>query len=756
MITLRTENHPQPNPSPSAGEGTWKGRLCLRLAVVVMFCSGAAAIAQVEPPAEEYVPAVPSPRALENPAVRATLDMPRREPSDYVRRAVNLLDLGEPDLAENDLRALIALGLDNAAKAKLVAELGPATLLRLARHPAMGEQATAFVQSALAAASEADGADQRVGELIEQLSSADQLARNQAVASLAAAGERAVRPLVQVLASDETDQATRQGARAALVRLGRLAERPLLASLDSGDATLVAEAAEILARLGTPQAAPLLAVPALGGGSAARAYASLTNESPSREAAERLLGQTMEKLAAGVPVFDHSANGTITYWVWSGKPANDAGPIPLVLTVDEANTIYMSELAGQLEQLRPDLPSRRVQALRLSIEADAIKHFEVRAADLSNLPASELDALLADALEANQVAAAVAALGEVARRKDAGMLPTSDGLPSPTARALEHPHPKVRTAALEAVAAIDSPSPFPGSSKVCPAIVGLLSATGDPKVLVVAPRLERATTWAGGLSQRGFAPAVATVGEQAIRIANEDADLELVMVDMLVSRPDVRDVVFALRRQPGSALLPIVLLADERQLPRARTIASEHEGVIARPRAYSDAALLEIADSALAQLPSNWPTPQQRLAQAKVATQVAAQLLEDDRQFYRLRAASEMLVGRLQPTEADAAGWTVLANLGTRESQVALLALASAPALDLPSRRAAAAAFESSIDEFGVRITTEEIARQYDRYNASASEPRESQQVLGGLLDAIEGTPQATDAIPLPATHPEN
>lgn len=737
------------------GKANYSGRLPLRLAILCALLSlGAAAVAQEEPPMEEYVPAVPSPRALENAAVRATLAMPREKPSDYVRRAVNLLNLGEPGLAENDLRELVALGLDDAAKAKLVTELGPAPLLRLSRDPAMGADVAAFVQSVLAAALEAEASDQRVGEQIEQLSSGDELTRNRAVSALAAAGERAVVPLVQLLASENTGQAARQGARAALVRLGRFAERPLLAALESGNTMLVAEAAEILARLRTPQAAPLLAVPALGGGSAGRAYEALTGQQPSREAAEALLQRTMENLEGGVPVFDASADGTIEYWVWSGKPIDDEKPVPLVLTVREANTLYMSEVASQLAELRPDLPSRRLRALRLAIEWVAIVNGDRIGPSLEDLPSNELDGLLADALDANQVAAAVAALEEVARRKDAGMLPTKDGLPSPTAAALEHPHPTVRTAALEAIAAIDSPTPFPGASKVCPAIVALLSATGERKVLTVAPRLERATTWAGGLAQRGFAPSVATVGEQAIELANQDADIELVMVDMLVSRPDVRDTVFSLRRQPGSALLPIVLLAGEAQLSRARTIASEHERVQARPRPYSDMVLMEIADAALAELPSNWPTPEDRLTQADIATQVAAQLLEDDRQFYRLRAASEMLVGRLQPTQADDAGWTVLENLGTHESQVALLGLASAPALGLASREAAVAAFEQSVEQFGVRITTEEITRQYDRYNVSATQPRESQQVLGRLLDIIEGSRQAADA-PLATPAPE-
>ena len=53
-------------------------------------------------------------------------------------------------------------------------------------------------------------------------------------------------------------------------------------------------------------------------------------------------------------------------------------------------------------------------------------------------------------------------------------------------------------------------------------------------------------------------------------------------------------------------------------------------------------------------------------------------------------------------------------------------------------RSAAADAFTESVRTHGILLTTDQIRRQYDRYNLSATAPEETQAVLGRLLDAIE------------------
>ena len=79
-----------------------------------------------------------------------------------------------------------------------------------------------------------------------------------------------------------------------------------------------------------------------------------------------------------------------------------------------------------------------------------------------------------------------------------------------------------------------------------------------------------------------------------------------------------------------------------------------------------------------------------------------------------------------------------LALVGTPESQKSLADFASQSSIPIAARQQAAAAFQRSIARSGILLTEEEILRQYDRYNASATADAGTQQVLGSLLDALE------------------
>ena len=94
----------------------------------------------------------------------------------------------------------------------------------------------------------------------------------------------------------------------------------------------------------------------------------------------------------------------------------------------------------------------------------------------------------------------------------------------------------------------------------------------------------------------------------------------------------------------------------------------------------------------------------------------------------------------------------ILGTLGTPASQQALVDLASRPALPVPTRQAAAAAFRESVKRRGLLLTTAQVLLQYDRYNQSRHQDRATQEVLGSLLDAIEapsrGAKKAAQAAP--------
>jgi hypothetical protein len=89
-----------------------------------------------------------------------------------------------------------------------------------------------------------------------------------------------------------------------------------------------------------------------------------------------------------------------------------------------------------------------------------------------------------------------------------------------------------------------------------------------------------------------------------------------------------------------------------------------------------------------------------------------------------------------------------MGRLGSAQAQVALVSAASETERPLNERQAAARAFAESVDRYGILLTAPEILRQYDRYNESAGADRETQVVLGSLLDSMEQRGRQSDESP--------
>jgi hypothetical protein len=80
----------------------------------------------------------------------------------------------------------------------------------------------------------------------------------------------------------------------------------------------------------------------------------------------------------------------------------------------------------------------------------------------------------------------------------------------------------------------------------------------------------------------------------------------------------------------------------------------------------------------------------------------------------------------------------VLPRLGTATSQQLLVDMASTPTQPIALRRQAADALAVSVQQAGKLLTSQEILRQYDRYNASETADADTQAVLGQVLDIFE------------------
>ena len=106
--------------------------------------------------------------------------------------------------------------------------------------------------------------------------------------------------------------------------------------------------------------------------------------------------------------------------------------------------------------------------------------------------------------------------------------------------------------------------------------------------------------------------------------------------------------------------------------------------------------------------------------------------------FYHFGSHQKQLLGLLYHPEFTSSAARILATQPTAVAQRAMLGFVSQGDLPIEARELVADAFETAVKRGGTMLTTREIQLQYERYNASESQPEETQRVLGRVLDVIE------------------
>jgi len=688
---------------------------------VPLLC-GSAAAAQPAAAGDSTAPAL----VERNPAVRAALEWPRTKPDDAFRAVLALVDLGRPDLAKPILEDLRTRGLTDPQQAGLVEQFGSYRMLQLARDGELAPTGGQFAEACMAAAAAAATNPQRLEILIGQLTDPAAAVRHAARVELVAAGQTGANAVLEALAR-ESDPQRRAGLAAAAARMDPLVDGPLLAMLETNDAALRADVARLLSALGVPQAAPLV--------TANSALASSAS-------AERAIVDALRQYQGGALPFALDAEGQVELWHWD----DDARSLTAArYPADDARTIWMARLAEKLAKWRPANQAYRRQALVLGLEADGLMA-KARGGETSSPANGRLqtvdlalvDDVLTRALKMDYAHAAVAAADELGSRGDTSVLITSDALPSPLADALLHPDRRVRFAALRAIMTLDPSSPYPGSSRVPGALAYFARSAGGRDGLVAMPTVAAATDLAGKLAAAGLDGEATNRGADVARLAKQMSDLDLVLIDMDIQAPGIRQVLYELRVTPTATRTPVALLAGEGRLEAAHRLADEHRRVIAVPRPYSAEAVRNIADRLMEISARDAVPADERAAQALQAVTWIAELLQRERTFYALHREAPAIETSLYRSSATGPAIAALARLGTPASQRALVAFAGQRAMPIEGRKQAAAAFHDSVQVRGLLLTRDEILAQYALYNASAHADADTQQVLGAVLDAIE------------------
>lgn len=689
------------------------------------------------------------------PAVKAVLELPRTQPKHWLDAISALLELNEPELAKSIADELAKQTFDAAAKAKLVEEVGTATLLRVQREPTLRETLAPFVEGCLAASAAVRTDPKRLERLAGEL--ADPKLQRVALGRISQTGKAGVNFFVGRL-TQEKDPEAQHRLREALVALAPESLPALIGALDSPSEALRTQAAYALGQIGgvgqtggisTP---PLLIGAALNspaqsaeGQAAQWSIRQLTGEPIDNATADTVLTKAIEGYLTGELPYSPDADGKLAVWLVGPQGAQE-----VLLPKHEAALVLAARLARDRWKLRPDNTQHQSSALVLGLEAAAALRPTGATFQLAEglgpelLPTYDASLALGQALRCGHLAAAVALCDELAKRHDPSALVATQGHFSSLAEALNAPSRSVRFAALRAVMEIAPTAPFAGSNRVTTALVDFASGGGEGVGVVAMPQQQNASTLAGYLAPLNLVGAPTNRGDRAIMLA-AGADVEVVLIDLGVLLHDVRETLFQIRRGPGGDV-PIALLADEGRLSDAQKIAAEHSRMIAVPRPQSAEALAGTVERLRAFTPGIDGTEVRR-ERATAAQKWLVRLLTDGPDLYELAGQAEPIaaaLAQLPATEAAAA----LAVVRSPSAQIQLIDLASDGVLSVEERRAAVKALADNIERHGLLLESATLQLQYDRYNASATADKQTQEILGSVLDAMEGREPAGDRAP--------
>ena len=388
----------------------------------------------------------------------------------------------------------------------------------------------------------------------------------------------------------------------AIIQMHPEVDAPLLALLAEGRGPARAAAATLAGRLQITSALPWLAALAVSTGdaearrAAAAALAGRGLSLPSAAEAQTMLRQRLADLDSEPVIVDDEPLDP--WWSWD---ARIGAPVAGQFSARQLRALARARLAHALAEAGGlAIPADRRTMLVDLLEEAGLLGREIGAGAqqiLADMSPAEVSTALASAVTHERFVAATRLAAELGARKDLGVLATADGLPSPLAAALLSPVRELRFAALRSVMELAPPRTFPGASYVPEALWYFVAGSGDATAVVAAPISVRASDLAGQLRGLGYEATPAGSGLAALRAAFDRAvssRLAVVVLDVELSGPTVREVVYQLRSMDRTARVPILVVSSSDGFADAERLAADDPLLLAAPRPHGEEALAEL------------------------------------------------------------------------------------------------------------------------------------------------------------------
>lgn len=727
---------------------------------------------QNPPPAETEE----QPAASEDPAVAAILATNPLTPRERIRAALVFLKLGRADLAKQMLAKVLESPLDPLTLNGLHEEFGSATFFQLASRADLTPEGSQLAQLVFDAVKAFRSDPARLSGLVEQLCTETGTKWAEVGRELIDAGTPALVPLCQVLL-DETRMAAWPRAAYVLQHLRPQSEQALISLLLTVPEDRQAGIIYGLRALHVKAAVPFLLTPEAiseaGSGKdhlSAAALREFLGATLTRPEAVRFLLQSVDTIAEEpVPLGQEvvelvewdSEKGTIgsrriSYELWRRERAcrlavraaefSPRDPViqdlAAIWTLEKLGYRYRKEwgttAADGIPEAKQQAEGPNIASAGRSEEIFREVHRAVSEALAKwNPTAEDMNRWLSRTLEKRWYCGAWAAVCWLAESGEGTGL-AGASVP-PLVRALEAPDRELRFTAVEAVLKLAPGGGFRGASQVWQELLYFARGKGVREAVVAAPSPIEGTQMAAFLKSGGFESVqIVSDGAALLRLVPERPDCEVVLVSAALQNPPVELTLQRLRAHPRGGEVPVLIYGETEWLPKADRISQKIPMwlSVAKPRDVQD--LTNLVQQVRLLPGADRTLPADRIRHARTALTWLVAASENPPEGLTTTDLEEAARGALQTPGLEPLAIQILAQLATPAAQMELVEAVSREVWPLDLRLAALGGFGEAVKKRGVQLTTEQILRQYERYNQSAHRDPAVQRLLGLVLDWIE------------------
>ncbi|WP_148619083.1 HEAT repeat domain-containing protein [Mariniblastus fucicola] len=658
-----------------------------------------------------------------------------------------MIDIERFDVASEYLDSLASLELDGEASYELNRSVGPDLFYEIARAKDLQPLGRETAVKVFKAASSWANSDERVAVLIDQLASDDEYARGEAFAKLNRVGKKGVARVIETFA-DQNREDDFPAMRGALYAFGESAVGPLLGAAESNEPAVRIEAIRGLAKLESNQAVDMLLRQSLSLQTQspfrelASFHLSKSGRAPARSDAESRLRSRVEGFLEGRRESAESLVGTVDVWSWN----DDSGKLEVVeVESSVAARLRAAELARTLFEIDPTNTRNRELHLLSQLEfrkrrvgASQQINVDELLEQAENIDAVEIERLLVEAIDLDLIPAATAACEVLKQIGSDSQVVGAERRPLVNAILVGDRH--LQFAAFDAIAEINPKTAYAGCSYVAELGAFLASSRFNRKCAVGHIRNEVAQAWATSTGPRGWSSMAATSSQEFFEKVTSDPDVAMLIVSDTLRRPEHRELVQQLRSHWKTRRMPIGLLArDANHLIRSVRYTEGIDRLLTFPISLDSGAIASQLDQLEdQQSPWNVSSDDRYRHAARAVQWLEGATTDPELDFYHFGAHQKQLLDLLYHPEFTSSAAKILATQPTAVAQRAMLGFVSQGDLPIEARELVADAFESAVKRGGTMLTTREIQLQYERYNASESQPAETQKVLGRVLDVIE------------------